>query len=263
MDLGLKNKVAIVTGASGGLGRGIALGLAGEGVRVILNSRNKDLLEKAADEIQNETGSEIHPVPGDVTDPDTGGKLVSAAMEKFNKIDILINNAGGPPSGNFDKFSVEDFQAAFELNCLSAMRITKEVLPFMKKQKSGRIINCVSAGIKVTNSTLVLSSVSRCGVMGWSKNLASDMAPYNILVNMVIPGFIMTDRLLEVAKVNAQREGKSEEEILEGMKKKVPLGRLGTPEDFANAVVFLVSEPAQYITGVALQIDGGRLQTLI
>jgi len=263
MDLGLKNKVAIVTGSSEGSGKAIALGLAREGVKVTINSCRKEVLEHTAQEIQTETGSEVLQVPADVTDPETGKKLVLSTVEKFNAVHILVNNAGGPPSGHFEDFQLEDFLESFELNFMSGIRITKAVLPVMKKQRWGRIINSVSAGLKLANPNLVLSSVARFGVAGWSKNLANDVAPYNILVNMVVPGFMLTKRLEEVINQRAEREGKTPEDIKEGMSKMVPLGRIGSPEDYADAVVFLASEAASYITGATLQIEGGRINTLI
>jgi 3-oxoacyl-[acyl-carrier protein] reductase len=260
MDFGLKGKVALVTASSKGLGRTVALGLAKEGAKIVICARDKETLKKTAEEIRNATDTEVLSVVTDLTKYGDIKKLVNETIKKFGRIDILFTNAGGPPPGKFMEFSDEDWKKAFELNLLSVVRLCKEVIPYMQEQRWGRIIHSTSISVKEPLENLVLSNSLRAGVIGLSKTLANELGPYNILVNAVCPGATATERLENLVKARVEREGITEEEARRGWTNSIPLGRLGTPEEFANLVVFLVSERASNITGTAIQVDGGFIK---
>lgn len=263
MDLGLKDKVAIVAASSKGLGKATALELAKEGAKLTICSRNEEALLTTAQEIGNSTGAEILALPVDVTKPADVIKLMEKTVEKFGKIDILVCNAGGPPSGSFENFQDEDWAKAIELNLLSSVRMAREVLPHMKKQGSGRIIFITSVSVKQPLDGLVLSNAARAGVTGMAKSLANELGKYNITVNSVLPGLTATDRLLSLRRSRAEKEGRPEEAIEAEQASSAPLGRVGQPEEFAAAVTFLASARASYITGVALLVDGGMYKGLM
>ncbi len=257
MDLELKNKVALVTASSKGLGKAVAFELAREGAKVVICARDKNTLEKTAEEIRNATGTEVLSVVTDLTKAEDIKNLVKDTITKFARIDILFTNAGGPPPGQFMEFNDEDWKNAFELNLLSVVRLCKEVIPYMQRQGGGRIIHSTSISVKQPLENLVLSNSLRAGVIGLSKTLANELGPDNILVNAVCPGATATERLENLVKARVEREGISEEDAKRGWTDAIPLGRLGTPEEFANLVVFLASEKASNITGTAIQVDGG------
>jgi 3-oxoacyl-[acyl-carrier protein] reductase len=257
MDLGLKDKVAIVAASSKGLGKAIALGLAEEGVRLTICSRGKETLEKTAEEINLKTGSEVLALRADVSKIDDVGEIVSQTVKRYGTVHILVNNSGGPPLGDFLNFSPEDWQRALELNLLSAINLTREVIPFMQKQKWGRIINITSVAVKQPIEGLILSNTSRAGVIGFAKSISNEFAKDNILVNNVCPGRILTDRIIHLAEERAKRGMGSVEEVINSWEKDIPIGRIGKPEELADLVVFLSSEKASYITGITIQVDGG------
>jgi 3-oxoacyl-[acyl-carrier protein] reductase len=261
MDLNLKGKVALVIASSQGLGKAIAETLVQEGAHVMLTSRNKEKLQQVTEELSGLGSGKAAYHVADITNPDDIKKLVKATQEAFGKIDILINNAGGPPGGTFEQFSDEDWQKAFELNLLSYIRIIREVLPDLK-QEGGRIINLASSSIKTPIPGLILSNTFRTGIVGLTKTLAEEFAPYNILINTVAPGRIATDRITYLDELRAKKTGVSLEEIEEQSKKQIPLGRYGKPEEFAKVVAFLVSDASTYITGSALLIDGGMVKSI-
>ncbi len=260
MELGLKGKVALVTASSKGLGKAVAFGLAREGAKTVICARGEETLRKTAEEIQKATGAEVLALVADLTKYEDIKKLVTETIKKFGRIDILFTNAGGPPPGKFMEFSDEDWQNAFELNLLSVVRLCREVIPHMKQQGGGRIIHSTSVSVKQPLENLVLSNSLRLGVVGLSKTLANELAPYNILVNVVCPGATATERLENIVNAQAKREGITEEEAKRSWTASIPLGRLGAPEEFANLVVFLASEKASNITGTAVQVDGGFIK---
>lgn len=257
MDLGLKGKVAIVAGASKGLGKAIAMELAREGANLVICSRNETTLLETAREIGSQTGMQILAVPGDVSKPGDVQSVIDKTIARFGRIDILVNNAGGPPAGPFETLGDEEWAKAIELNLLSAVRMSRAVLPQMKKQGSGRIINLTSLAAKEPMENLILSNAARAGVLGLAKTLATELAKYNITVNSVLPGWHLTDRVGETMKYRAEQHKRSVEEVQGEITRNIPMGRMGKPEELAAAVAFLASERASYITGVSLVVDGG------
>ena len=264
MDLGLQDKVALVMAASKGLGRACATALAAEGARVTIGARGSQALEKTAQEIQKATRSPVLAVPTDVTKLEDVEAIVAATVGEFGRIDILVNNAGGPPAGNFASLGDAQWQAAFELNLLSTVRLVRLVLPHMRKTGSGRIITIVSTSVKQPIDGLLLSNAIRSGVVGLAKTLSIELAPDNITVNNVCPGRILTDRLRQIYHINERvQQGVSEEAVLKEMAQDVPMGRVGKPEELGALVAFLASQQAAYITGTTIQVDGGLVRSLL
>lgn len=261
MDLGLKNKNALVIASSQGLGKAIATELVKEGANVMLTSRNEEKLKKVQQELAELGAGKIAYFACDITKPAEIRQLVEKTRAEFGPIQILLNNAGGPPSGNFDDFNDEDWQKAFELNLFSYIRIIREVLPDLRIA-GGRIVNIASSSIKSPIKNLILSNTFRTGIVGLSKSLAEELGPDNILVNVVAPGIIATDRIEELNESRAQNEGISIQEVEEKTIRDIPMGRLGAPEEFAKAVTFLLSDANTYITGETLLIDGGKTKTI-
>jgi 3-oxoacyl-[acyl-carrier protein] reductase len=259
MDLGLKGKVALVAAASKGIGRACAMGLAVEGARVAICSRSEGDLKSAAEEIRAKTGAEVVAVPCDVTRAEDIRELMRRVTGTLGDVEILVANAGGPPRGNFDELTDEQWTRAFELSLLSTVRLVRAALPSMQKRRWGRIITIQSVSVKQPIAGLLLSNAVRPGVAGLMKTLATELGKDNILVNTVCPGRIMTDRFLS----GHTQMGKTVEEYLAATSKEVPLGRIGTPEEFANMVVFLASDRASYVTGVTVQVDGGLVRGLL
>jgi 3-oxoacyl-[acyl-carrier protein] reductase len=262
MDLGLKGKSVFVTAASRGLGKATAMEFAREGANVTIASRNLEALNQAAREIEQETGQVVTCIPLDVTDGPSIQQAVEAAVQAGNGLDVLICNAGGPPAGNFEQFSDEDWLAAFQLNLLSTVRLIRTSLPYMRKRGGGRIVNITSTSIKQPIPGLVLSNTLRAGVYGLTKSLATELADDRILVNTVAPGRIQTDRVVELDEAAAKRRHVSVDEVKAGWLSQIPLQRYGTPEEFAKAVVFLGSFANTYVTGQALLVDGGMVKAL-
>jgi 3-oxoacyl-[acyl-carrier protein] reductase len=252
MDLKLKDKVAIVLAASKGLGRAIATTLSAEGAKVIIGSRDKEELTKTAREIIELTGNEVVAILVDVSDSVQLKAFMEDAANTFGRIDILLNNAGGPPFDKFENFDDEQWQKAFDLNLLSFARTSKQVLPYLQKTGSGRIINIISGSVKAVLGNSVLSTAMRMGVVGMAKLMADEYGPYNITVNNVAPGLILTDRIKHTLPKDANPE-----EVMKEKTKSIPLGRIGKPEELAALVAFLASEQASYITGTTIQVDGG------
>jgi 3-oxoacyl-[acyl-carrier protein] reductase len=260
MDLGLEGKVAIVTASSKGLGKACALGLSREGAKVVICARNETELERAKDEIKNNSNNDVLAVKADVTNLNDIKNLVEETIKNFGTVHILVTNAGGPPAGYFENFTDDDWENAFKLNFMSTVRLIREVLPFMKRQKWGRIINITSVTVKQPIDNLILSNSIRMSVVGLAKTLALQLAKYNILVNNVAPGYTLTDRVKFVIEQNAKSSGRSFEEVKNELAKDIPLGRLAEPEELANLVVFLASEKASYITGATIPVDGGWIK---
>ena len=258
MDLGLTGKVALVTAASKGMGKASAMGLAAEGARIVMCARTESDLKVAADEIRARTKAEVLAMPADVTRKDDVTALVDHAMTTFGRIDVLVANAGGPPRGYFEDMTDEQWQGAFDVSLLSVVRLVRGVLPSMKAHRWGRILTIQSVSVKQPIPELLLSNAVRPGVAGMMKTLAGQLGKDGITVNTVCPGKIMTDRFLGGQKLS----GLSREEFLARAVEDVPVRRIGTPEEFANVVVFLASERASYVTGVAVQVDGGLVRGL-
>lgn len=262
MDLGLRDKGAIVGGASQGMGKAIALGLAREGAKVAICSRHQEAIEKAAEEIRWVTGAEVLPVVADLAQPGDIDRLVETAFTQFGRLDILVNNAGGPPPGRFADFDDEDWEATFNLTFLSVVRLVRAALPHLRAQGGGRIVNITSMSVKEPIDDLILSNGVRPGVIGLAKTLARELAADNILINNICPGRIDTERVRQVDADRARREGRTLEEVSRAKLASIPLGRYGTPEEVANLVVFLASDKASYISGATIQVDGGLIRGL-
>jgi 3-oxoacyl-[acyl-carrier protein] reductase len=260
MDLGLKDRVAIVAASSQGLGKAVAFGLAREGAKLAICSRAESKINQTAGEIRKETGVEVLARPVDVTAYEQVRRFVAETQHRFGRVDICVTNAGGPPAKPFSETTVEDWQAGVNLNLMSTLYFVREVLPLMQKRKWGRLIAITSASVKQPIDNLVLSNSVRSAVSGLAKTLSNEYGKDNILVTNVCPGYTLTSRLDELSGRLAKAEGVDSGEIQQRWARQVPLGRLGSPEEFANMVVFLASERASYITGVSVAIDGGLVK---
>jgi len=257
MDLGLKNRVAIVAASSQGLGKAVAMGLAREGAKLAICARTEATLHATAEEIRRATGAEVLAQPVDVTDYDQVRSFVGETVKRFSRVDICVTNAGGPPAKPFSDTTVEDWEAAVNLNLMSTLYFAREVLPLMQKQKWGRFITITSVAVKQPVEGLILSNAVRSAVSGLVKSLANEYGKDNVLVNNVCPGYTQTARLDELAAKLAAAQGLEPEQVRARWAAQVPLQRLGQPEKFANLVVFLASECASYITGQSILVDGG------
>jgi 3-oxoacyl-[acyl-carrier protein] reductase len=261
MELGLENKVALILAASKGLGLACAKGLYLEGANVVICSRSKENLATAKNKIgtikSNSSENSVFTVVADLLHKEQIKNLVNTTLKEFGRIDILIHNAGGPPSGPIEKITEEDWSNSIALNLRSFIRITNLVIPIMQKQKSGRIIAITSVSVKQPLENLVLSNTTRLGVVGYAKTLVNEYGKDNILVNVVCPGPTLTDRMKELINKTVQDTNRSVEEVTKSWIDPIPLGRLGKPEELANLVVFLASDRASYVTGTIIQVDGG------
>jgi 3-oxoacyl-[acyl-carrier protein] reductase len=247
MDLGLKERVALVAAASRGIGYAAALELAREGARVFLCSRDESRASEAAEEIHKATGANVAGIAADVTKGAETERFVRLAEERAGRIDICVTNAGGPPSTVFADTDIEMFRQAFELNALSAIRLARLVLPGMRERKWGRIVNVTSISVKQPVDGLLLSNTVRAGLTGWAKTVSNNVAP----------GYTLTERQDELAEARSKAMGKSKQETIELWASQTPIRRMAKAEEIAAAIAFLASERASYITGVTLQVDGG------
>jgi 3-oxoacyl-[acyl-carrier protein] reductase len=260
MDLGLRGKVALVAGASQGMGRATALGFSREGAKVAICARGEAALNEAAEMIRKETQGEILAMVADMAKGEDIQRFVTKSAENFGRVDIIVNNAGGPPPGEFMKFTDDDWNKAYNLSFMSTMRMTREAVPYMRKVGGGRIINITSYAVKEPIAGLVLSNAVRSAVIGLAKTLSRELGPDNILINNVCPGRIDTDRAQKLNQARADRLGRPVEEINREMAAEVPLGRYGTAGETADLIVFLGSSRASYITGTTIQVDGGLVR---
>jgi 3-oxoacyl-[acyl-carrier protein] reductase len=263
MDLGLKDRVALVAAASKGIGFAAARELAREGARVFLCSRNEARASEAAARINNDTGATVAGIAADVTNQEAVERFVELAREQAGHIDILVTNAGGPPTSTFADSNLDMFRKAFEQNGLSAIRLAMLVLPGMRAQRWGRIINITSVSVKQPIDGLLFSNTVRAGLTGWAKTVSNEVAADNVTVNNVAPGYTLTERQDELAEARARTLGKTKEEMIELWAGQAPIRRLASPEEIAAAIAFLASERASYITGVTLQVDGGWVKGLL
>jgi 3-oxoacyl-[acyl-carrier protein] reductase len=257
MDLGLKGKAALVGGSSKGIGRAIAISLAQEGCNVGICARDNTALAETARTIRRETDAEVFSLVCDMARYEEIKKVVVETANTFGRLDIMVNNAGGPPTGTFEEMDETDWLHAINQNLMSAIRATREALPYLRRSGGGRVINITSVAVKQPIDRLILSNTARLGVVGMAKTLSRELAAEGITVNNVCPGNIATERLISLIEERAQREGMKMEEAIEIEERRVPMGHLGDPEAVANLVVFLASAKAHYITGTTIQVDGG------
>jgi len=262
MDLGLKNRVALVAASSQGIGRATAEAFAAEGCRVAMCARNEKTLQSAAEKVRKQYSAEVLAQAFDVTDAKAVKQFVAEVAEKFGGVDICVTNAGGPPAKGFLVATLEEWQRALETNFLSTVYFAREVIPHMQRKHWGRIITLTSITTKQPVNDLVLSNAVRAAVVGLVKSLANEFGKDGILVNNVGPGFTATDRLKELAKASASSSGKGEQEILDAWAADAPLKRLGEPREVAETIVWLASERASYITGQTVLVDGGMYKGL-
>ena len=257
MDLKLQGKKALVLGASRGLGLATARGLALEGCDVALNSRNPDNLDRAVADLMGAIDSRIFPVPGDVTDPTFAQELVTLAVERLGGLDLLVTNAGGPPAGAFEEIDEETWNQAVQLSFLSHVRVIKAALPALRDSTSASVLTITSYSVKQPIPNLVLSNSIRAATVGLTKTLALELGAEGIRFNSILPGWTQTERVTELMAYRAKQSGRSIQAEIDLQMADSPLGRMATPEEFANAAVFLLSPAAGYITGVMLTVDGG------
>ena len=250
----------MVAASSRGLGKAAAFGFAREGASIVICAREQDRLSAARDEIKVATNADVLAVQTDLTRPDDIKHLVDKTVETFGTVDILVNNAGGPAVGFFSEMTDEQWQQGIELTLMSTVRLTREVLPFMKKQKWGRIINITSVSVKQPIDELLLSNSLRLSILGWAKTLSNQVAADGVLINNVCPGWTRTQRVTEIFAARAEALQTSPEDIEKSITGTIPMNRLATPEEQANLIVFLGSERAGYITGTTIQVDGGAVR---
>lgn len=263
MDLGLSGKVALVTASSKGLGKATALALAGEGARLAICARSGKDLAAAADELREAGAPDVLSVPADLAKKGDIDRLLRTTLDHYRGVDILFTNSGGPPAGFFWEFDDEAWDQAVELLLMSTVRLIRGVLPGMRERKWGRIICDTSIAAVQPWDNLVLSNALRAGVHGLAKTLANNLATEGITVNCIVPGVIHTDRVDELTRMRAEKEGVSFEEAMVAMGERAPMKRVGHVDEFGAAVAFLASEHASFITGVSLRVDGGAYAGLL
>ena len=263
MNLNLKNKNAIVCASSQGLGKAAALDLAEEGVNLAICSRDQDKINKVKEEIHQKINSEIKVIAlqVDLDSPEEIQAFYKQVENDLGSVDILVNNNGGPPPSTFEQLSDDDWQKAFNSTMMSCLRLSKLVIPNMKKNAWGRIINISSVSVKTPVNGLFLSNSLRMGVLGWAKALSDELAPHGVTVNTVCPGYTRTERVEAILETQSNSSGLKKEEIEKSIAENIPMKRVGEAEDLAGLITFLASEKADYMTGLAIQVDGGSART--
>jgi len=260
MDLHLKDKIALVTGSSKGLGYATALQLAKEGCKVAINGRDEASIKSAAEKIQKETGSQVIGLAGDASLSDVPAKLIQQTVEAFDGLDILITNTGGPLSGSIDSLDEEAWQKGIDLCLMAHVRLIKSALPHLRKSDAASILTVTSLTVKQPLPNLLISNSVRTATIGLTKSLAIELGKEGIRVNSIIPGWTETERVTELLNVRVAANNSTLEEEAQRQAAEIPLGRMGQPSEFANAAVFLVSPAASYITGTMLNVDGSVIK---
>lgn len=257
MDLGLKDRIAFVTGAGGGLGRAIAETLAQEGAVVAACDISEEALRYS-----NKHGTEIHPYVFDLSDKDAGRDIVGQVNADLGDIEVLINITGGPPPTPATDTSVEDWEKHFKSMISPVIHLSNLVLPKMRERKWGRIITSTSSGVVTPIPNLAISNGLRSGLLGWSKTLANEVGKDGVTVNIVLPGRVATQRIKQLDEAKAQREKRSIESVALESTSSIAVGRYGDPTEYAAPVAFVASERASYITGSVIRIDGGLIKSI-
>ncbi|MFL6467049.1 MAG: SDR family oxidoreductase [Pyrinomonadaceae bacterium] len=263
MDLGLKGKVALVAAASQGLGRAVAEELAAEGSSLVLCARGEEALKATCESIREQTGAGVIGVVGDLSVTADIERIVNEGIRHFGRIDILVTNSGGPPTGKFEKLTRENWDDATRGLLTSVLDLTRLVLPGMKERRWGRILNITSIAAKQPIENLMLSNSIRAAVTGFAKSLSNEVAEFGVTVNNIMPGYTATERVEELAQTLAERERVDAASIRSRWEAEIPMKRLGTPKEFAALAAFLVSERASYITGSSIAVDGGWIRSLV
>lgn len=262
MDLGLKDKVAVVAASSQGLGRAIAHELAAEGAAVVVCARGEARLRQASGEIEASTGARVLPVVADVSKAADVARLAESALQAFGHVDIVVTNSGGPTPGTFEATAPEAWQAAFEVVLMSAVELIRAFLPSMKERRFGRVLNVTSITVKQPVENLLLSNALRAAVTGMARTLATEVAPFGITVNNLLPGYTRTERLNELAEVSAARDRTAPADFFARLEREIPARRLGDPRELAALAAFLASERAGYVTAQSIAVDGGWIRGL-
>ncbi len=260
MDLGLQDKVAIITGGSDGIGKAAALSMSKEGANVVIVARGQEMLDQAAEEIRAATEGAVVPISADVTGPDTAERVVQTTLDRFGRLDILVNNAGTSMAKGFEQVSQEDWEFDFELKVWGAVRLIQQSIPEMRKVGGGRIINVTNLGGRTPGANSMPTSISRAAGIAITKGLSKDLAQDNILVSTVCIGLIKSGQHRNRYEARLQTEpGLAEDAFYDQLAKgrSVPIGRVGEPEEAGDVIAFLASDRASYLTGIAVNIDGG------
>jgi 3-oxoacyl-[acyl-carrier protein] reductase len=263
VELGLANRVAIVTGSSRGMGKAIALGLAQEHAKITICARGETQLRATEEEIKRLTGSDVLAVKADIKDKNDVKRLVSDTITRYGRIDILVANTGGPPPAPFIVTTEDQWKDAYNQLFTSVLSLCREVIPHMQQSRWGRIITMTSIAAKQPVDNLILSNSIRAGILGLTKTLANELAESNILINSVCPGYTLTERIEELATFEEEKTGKPRIDTIQEWAKAIPLKRMADPREIADVVVFLASERASYITGTVIQIDGGWIRGIL
>ena len=263
MFLGLRGKTALIGAASKGLGYAIAREMAMEGATIVICARTKDTLKQARDKLATETGAKVYAIPADLTKYEDVKRVTETSLEKLGRIDVLVNNNGGPPAGAFETHDSAVWQEAFDQILRSAVEMSRAVLPGMKERHWGRIINVTSMAAKQPVDNLILSNSLRAAVHGFARSLANEVAEFGITVNNILPGYTRTERVESLAAATAKRDNIDAATVLNRFEKDVPMKRLGEPEEFAALAAFLASERASYITAQSIAVDGGWIRGLM
>jgi 3-oxoacyl-[acyl-carrier protein] reductase len=261
MDLKLNGKRALITGASRGLGYATALGLGREGARLAINSRSSEAIQSAANKIHAQTGAEVYALAGDASEPSVPERLVQEVVDGLGGLDILITNTGGPPTGNFEGFDDETWHKAVELSFLSHVRLIRAALPVLRRSEAASVLTITSYTVKQPAQNLILSNSVRAATIGLTKSLALELSKEGIRFNSILPGWTETERVQQILANRAKANQTQVEQEYARQVSEIPLGRMGQPEEFANAAVFMVSPAAAFINGVMLPVDGGIIKS--
>jgi 3-oxoacyl-[acyl-carrier protein] reductase len=263
VDLGIAGKAAFVAAASKGLGRAVAEELAAEGVDLFLCARGDEALQRTCEDIRSTAKSRVVGMAADVSRPQDVKRVAAEAIREFGQIDILVTNAGGPPSGRFEALTPENWRDAVDLTLMSAVNLAREFLPGMKERRWGRIINVTSIAVKQPVDGLMLSNSLRSAVTGFAKTLSNEVADYGVTVNNILPGYTRTERVAQLSAAVAERDAISESEAVAKWEAEIPMRRLGEPREFGAVAAFLASDRASYVTGVSIPVDGGWIKALL